>query len=275
MSCKHIILCALLLVEANAWSYDDPSSWGKEYPYCNGLQQSPVNIDFNKVVRMRMPAFKIRDIKGQYMAKNNGHSVAITPIQTTNSIPNMPKITIGHGHYEIKEIHFHWGLNDTLGSEHTISNHRYPMEMHVVTFNTIYEDFKIAQKNRNGLLVLTFLWNHSHVSTNSGLNDIANILPLLKCPQDETIMPSTFTLQSLLNTNQVASYYKYYGSLTTPPCYEVVTFAIATDFLGISSSQLEAFRRVQTECINGEGISMAPNYRPLQPINDRYIFKTA
>lgn len=34
--------------------------------------------------------------------------------------------------YEFQQLHFHWGDNDTKGSEHTIMSHSYPMEMHVV-----------------------------------------------------------------------------------------------------------------------------------------------
>jgi len=30
-----------------------------------------------------------------------------------------------NGHYLFKQLHFHWGHNDSVGSEDTINNHRY------------------------------------------------------------------------------------------------------------------------------------------------------
>ena len=33
------------------------------------------------------------------------------------------------GNYRATSLHFHWGSNDTLGSEHTVNSQQYPMEV--------------------------------------------------------------------------------------------------------------------------------------------------
>jgi len=33
--------------------------------------------------------------------------------------------------YNLAQFHFHWGSVSRVGSEHTINNHRYPMEVRV------------------------------------------------------------------------------------------------------------------------------------------------
>lgn len=46
----------------------------------------------------------------------------------------VPRLSGGplHKTYKFHSINFHWGMNDLKGSEHTIDEMAYPMEMHVV-----------------------------------------------------------------------------------------------------------------------------------------------
>ena len=41
-------------------------------------------------------------------------------------------------------MHFHWGLTDDDGSEHTISEVAYALELHLVHFSTKYQSFEEA-----------------------------------------------------------------------------------------------------------------------------------
>lgn len=43
------------------------------------------------------------------------------------------------GTYRLANVHFHWGYDNTDGSEHAINSKKLPMEMHFVHYNT---DFK-------------------------------------------------------------------------------------------------------------------------------------
>nr|CAD7455519.1 unnamed protein product [Timema tahoe] len=61
-------------------------------------------------------------------------------------------------------------------------------------------------------------------------------------------------------------YYSYHGSLTYPPCSELVTWIIQPEPVAISPRQLSLFRVLETE--DGPIIS---NSRPLQHLNNRPI----
>ena len=58
------------------------------------------------------------------------------------------------------------------------------------------------------------------------------------------------------------TYYTYSGSLTTPPCSEIVTWIVMDKPIFASQAQLDAFDNV-----------LHDNFRPVQPINGRTIRK--
>lgn len=96
----------------------------------------------------------------------------------------MPHITGGglNGTYNFAQIHMHWGVDSTLGSEHRIKSKRYtcrfkfisyinldltfvgsifhshPLEFHIVHWNSKYGSFAQASMHaEDGLAVLTVL----------------------------------------------------------------------------------------------------------------------
>ena len=56
------------------------------------------------------------------------------------------------------------------------------------------------------------------------------------------------------------AYYRYQGSLTTPPCSEVVSWVVMTDSISVSQAQIDAFAALYPM-----------NARPVQPLNEREI----
>ncbi len=56
-------------------------------------------------------------------------------------------------------------------------------------------------------------------------------------------------------------YHSYAGSLTTPPCSEIVTWIVLKEVQQASEEQIQAFRQI-----------MGNNFRPTQ--SDRVVFKT-
>lgn len=65
-------------------------------------------------------------------------------------------------------------------------------------------------------------------------------------------------------------YYRYDGSLTTPPCYESVIWTVLVDPLKLSLAQLQAFRYLH----NHEGKSIENTYRAVQPLGTRLLFRS-
>lgn len=65
-------------------------------------------------------------------------------------------------------------------------------------------------------------------------------------------------------------YYRYFGSLTVPPCYESVVWTVMQQPLKITTKQLEAFRKLQKR--TGRHLeALTENNRPLQPLNKRVV----
>jgi len=62
-------------------------------------------------------------------------------------------------------------------------------------------------------------------------------------------------------------YYRYYGSLTTPPCTEVVVWTLFEKKIPIKADQLQRFRML----IDHERYIIENNYRPTQPLNSRRV----
>lgn len=63
-----------------------------------------------------------------------------------------------NGEYEFAQLHFHWGSNDSRGSEDQLNDKIYPLEMHLVFFKKEYLDSTSAMAHSDGLSVLGFLF---------------------------------------------------------------------------------------------------------------------
>ena len=75
---------------------------------------------------------------------------------------------------------------------------------------------------------------------------------------DETVTGDLINVRDgLTRTN---AYYTYSGSLTTPPCSEVVTWVVLKKPARISQDQFEAFRHI-----------LGNNFRPVQAGNGRQV----
>lgn len=64
--------------------------------------------------------------------------------------------------YEFAQLHFHWGENDTQGSEDLIDGQSFPMELHVVFYKKRYRTVRSALDHPDGLTVLAFFFDVSY-----------------------------------------------------------------------------------------------------------------
>ena len=77
----------------------------------------------------------------------------------------MPQITSCDGDkYYVVSIHFHWGPNDTVGSEHTVGGETFALEMHIVHANVNY-DLEDAVNHFDGFLVIGLIFEATSAST--------------------------------------------------------------------------------------------------------------
>ncbi|KAF4528484.1 hypothetical protein B566_EDAN013031, partial [Ephemera danica] len=62
------------------------------------------------------------------------------------------------GGYTFLQMHFHWGADNTRGSEHTIDGKSFPLELHVVHYKTEYGTPTNALTKPDGLAVVGYLF---------------------------------------------------------------------------------------------------------------------
>lgn len=84
------------------------------------------------------------------------------------------------------------------------------------------------------------------------------------------IMTEDFNLKKLIGESRFDRYYRYDGSLTTPPCYETVVWTVLLDPIQISVHQLHAFKRLYDQ----NGNLMENKFRKVRPLNKRILFRS-
>lgn len=74
----------------------------------------------------------------------------------------------------------------------------------------------------------------------------------------------------MLGDERLRRYYRYDGSLTTPPCYESVIWTVVHEPIQLSLKQLNAFRSLQDE----DKHILANTFRPVQPLGTRKLYRS-
>lgn len=219
------------------WSYEKgeegPENWGNicdEYSACNGTVQSPINIVVDSVLRNT----NLMNIVFDYHTTdvkiiNNGHTVEFV-VQGDN------KVQLEGKEYKLLQFHFH------AHSEHAVNGDYYPLEVHFVHR---YSDTDYA--------VIGMLFTEG--AENKLFKKYLDKFPTSKGEYESNEM---IELLTLFPHNK--SYYQYGGSLTTPPCSEIVSWYLLTKPVEASKQQIEQFSKI-----------LDNNYRPLQALNNRKV----
>lgn len=137
------------------------------------------------------------------------------PVQLTVNVANMPSISGGplNGVYDFAQLHFHWGDNDTYGSEDLIEGRSYPMELHAVFYKVDYGSVKGALNHTDGLTVLAFFFEISELD-NSRYEEFTHLLSKIVEPRTSASFEKVPSFGELFATD-FTHYYTYNGSLTT------------------------------------------------------------
>uniref|UniRef100_A0A4W6FY59 protein-tyrosine-phosphatase n=1 Tax=Lates calcarifer TaxID=8187 RepID=A0A4W6FY59_LATCA len=134
--------------------------------------------------------------------------------------------------FRVGRITFHWGrCNATSdGSEHSLNGMKYPLEMQIYCYDPDDSqrlDDAIREGGRHGtkdlLFVVTFCYSLTYFSLPGKSGSL-----------------EAFTLRSLL-PNNTDKYYIYNGSLTAPPCTEMVEWIVFKNTVAISETQVSRF----------------------------------
>ncbi|XP_015120062.1 carbonic anhydrase 1 [Diachasma alloeum] len=259
------LLCGI--ANSQGFSYQDPTTWGLQYPTCNGNNQSPVDIPWGFGDSVIVQPGELQwnnygNIPDSMRIVNNGHTVQINP--TWLNASDRPYLIGGplQGQYILEQFHFHWGQNDSVGSEHTFNGQRTAMELHMVHWKSDYGAFEAAASQADGLAVIGALYDPISAKSSNGIEQTWRQLENLRQTNAATRV-EPFPLSDFEVVNSKDTYVSYYGSLTTPGCNEVVTWLVALDLFSITNDELQQIRSV--------GLSHGDdhNYRPVQNLNDR------
>ncbi|KAK9303675.1 hypothetical protein QLX08_004682 [Tetragonisca angustula] len=288
--CSSVLLIFLLLTEVLDWTqlfpwvenecnfpsfafgYTDrngPHMWKLLYPDSNGSNQSPINITTQLAVvvqpskPLRWNGYDKRPLS--MIIANNGNNVTLN---TTWGNLNRPYIEGGclTSIYDLYSMVFHWGQSNDEGSEHTLDYIRYPMELQVWHikrgFNTLLD--AIAAKESDGILIVSFFFQITNADNSYLDHVITNLWRIVK-PGTKVHVPP-FPLLWIFPYFET-DYYTYNGSLTQPPCSEIVTWILQPEPIAISSSQVAQFRQI---CSSDGPILL--NCRPVQRVNERNVY---
>ena len=222
------------------WGYDGdvgPEHWGAlspDFAACaEGREQSPVDIPATAPVNPPELRFDYRP--SELNIVNNGHSIQV------NYEPGST-LEAGGVVYELVQFHVH-GL-----SEHTLNGAHTEMELHLVHKDAAGHIAVV------GVMIIEGTYNPAYGSL------------LTHMPAEEgdplTVPGTMANASQLLPAEQ--SYYRYNGSLTTPPCTEGVTWFVLATPVELSTAQIATFRNLYDH-----------NSRPTQPLYDRAFLLAA
>ncbi|XP_044531618.1 receptor-type tyrosine-protein phosphatase gamma [Gracilinanus agilis] len=262
------------------WAYSGtygPEHWVTSSVSCGGRHQSPINIlDQHARVgdeyqELQLDGFDNESSNKTWM-KNTGKTVAILlKDDYFISGAGLP------GRFKAEKVEFHWGhSNGSAGSEHSINGRRFPVEMQIYFYNP--DDFDSFQTaiSENRIIGAVAVFFQVSQRDNPALDPIIHGLKGVVHHEKETFL-DPFVLRDLLPAS-LGSYYRYTGSLTTPPCSEIVEWIVFRRPVPISYHQMEAFYSIFTTEQQDHVKSveyLRNNFRPQQNLNDRVVSKSA
>lgn len=224
------------------WGYSGPGGphhWGELAPEninCKvGKNQSPIDLRDNAAVGTTgLPQLDVVYQDVPLKVLNNGHTIQV-------NYPLGSYIKVGERRYELLQFHFH------TPSEHKKEGFNYPMEVHLV------------HKDGDGhLAVMGILFQEGE--ENEALNTLLSYLPKQVGKQEvhknESLNPAGFMPGN-------TEFYKYSGSLTTPPCSEGVYWMVFKRPIQASAEQIQQMNDL-----------MGNNSRPFQETNARAVLKS-
>ncbi|MDB9526749.1 carbonic anhydrase family protein [Oscillatoria sp. CS-180] len=227
------------LADDRIWGYGDnngPKQWSQltpQYALCQtGTRQSP--IDLQAEATIEPITVEIHYQPTPLTILHTGQTIQLV-------VDNASYLSLDNRDYSLQQVHFHHP------SEHTLFGKPFPMEMHFVHADAA-----------NHLVVLSVFLKEG--PENIELRPIWRTMPSQKTPA-QVISNVQVDLEHLLPQGRRC--FRYDGSLTTPPCSEIVQWIIFQDAIAISSTQLKAFA------------SLFPtNARSVQPLNQRSVLQS-
>ncbi|EIM1707120.1 carbonic anhydrase family protein [Aeromonas dhakensis] len=232
-----LLLCPAAFAATPHWEYSGeagPAKWASltpEFGQCAGRNQSPVNL--SGLVKAELAPLQFHYLAGGHSVTNNGHTVQVDYAPGSS-------LELDGMHFELKQFHFH------APSENLIEGKPYPLEGHLVHAN-----------DQGELAVVAVMFEPG--KANGALSQVWQSLPAKAGEQHALKEP--VSAEPLLPAKR--DYYRFSGSLTTPPCSEGVRWLVMKQPVQVSEAQIDTFKAVMHH----------PNNRPVQPLHGRLVLQ--
>jgi len=216
------------------WTYEGhhgPGAWASldpGYASCSGLNQSPV--DLADTVDAELPPLQLTPAADLVALVDNGHTLQV-------NAGGDSRLQLDGRAFTLRQFHFH------APSEHRIDGRQFPLEAHLVHSDA---DGRLA------VIGVLFDAGASHPL----LQALVDHLPTDSAPR---AIDTDLAAASLLPDQH--DYFRYNGSLTTPPCSEGVRWIVVEQASTATAEQIAHIARAMH----------GPNNRPLQPLNARLV----
>ena len=251
-----LLLSSCLAVE-RPFSYLSQDEWPGVCVRGNHMRQSPINIitqDVQVDESLRGLQMAGWDLGNDGTFTNMGSNVQFNP-----STPRQASTRNHLGIFEVLQFHFHWGRRSGEGSEHLIDMDASELEIHFVHVNRD-EDNETATDYLSVISVLadvddnapiTGPWAMLNASRVNAVNSSINVIGF----RFDQLLPSDL------------DFFCYEGSLTTPPCSEVVAWFVLKSRITVPGAYLEQLRTLQ----GNTGGLQSFNFRMPQVLGGRIV----
>lgn len=216
------------------WTYEGhegPDHWAElceDYEDCNGNRQSPIALKKLKTRRKSRALHFYWKEQTQTELVNNGHTLQF-------NVQPGSYLRLNGQKYNLLQFHFHYE------SEHTINGERLPLEVHFV-------------HERNGKLAVI------GVMVEEGAPNPLFDQFLWDFPESEGVFTSDDHYDPSDLLGDTKHFWYYDGSLTTPPCSEIVKWTVMEDYITASHDQIAHLKSI-----------LHDNFRPLQSQGSRQV----
>jgi carbonic anhydrase len=258
---------AVVSADHGSWSYKGetgPDNWSMlnlgNANQCGRNAQSPIDIETSKarhdksLSELNFQGYG--ELTRNTSVVNNGHSIQLNSAEWKQTVTGGPLSRT----FKLLQMHFHWGTDSYRGSEHTVNGKRYPIELHLVHV----EQPEQNKPNTGSLAVVGIFFELTTGTSNVGIQKVVQVIKDLKANEAVQLTGSFFPGMFLpINKN----FYTYKGSLTTPPCSEIVNWLVLPEPMKINETDLAIFRSVLFE----DSSTMGDNFRPVMPLNGREV----